>query len=58
MLIKLRFPPKLILKFDRLLAGLNFVIQAAKLKGRGYKIIRNFKIITYLIVGCADLIDI
>jgi transposase len=38
-----------------ILEGLNSVIQAAKAKARGYKLAKNFKIISYLLVGDIDL---
>lgn len=37
-----------------ILEGLNSVIQAAKSKARGYKTLRNFKMIAYLITGKFD----
>lgn len=38
-----------------LLEGLNSLIQAAKAKARGYRTLRNFKIIAYLITGNLNL---
>ena len=38
-----------------ILEGLNSVIQAAKSKARGYKLVKNFKIIAYLLAGDIDL---
>jgi len=38
-----------------ILEGLNSVIQAAKSKARGYKLVKNFKTIAYLLAGDIDL---
>jgi transposase len=38
-----------------ILEGLNSIIQAAKAKARGYKLVENFKIIAYLLAGDIDL---
>ena len=41
--------------YNGILEGLNSVIQAAKSKARGYKTIKNLKIIAYLLTGDFDL---
>ena len=41
-----------------LLEGLNSLIQAAKAKARGYRNIRNFKIIAFLVTGKLDFVTI
>jgi len=39
---------------NRILEGLNSVIQTAKSKARGYKTFKNYKIIVYLLTGKLD----
>ena len=39
---------------NRILEGLNSVIQTVKSKARGYKTFKNYKIIVYLLTGKLD----
>ena len=41
-----------------ILKGLNFVVQAAKAKARGYKTFKNFKIIIFLLTGKLEFGDL